>query len=182
MLRYPRSALMRQSPGGSPAVAARAAAAATLARRLRVAGRRLRHLSGGVKYNPLTGERPVLSPELDHELSVIDEIVNEIQQGAADRGDDESTLATYGDAVAQQIRDGHEAVARAAQAAAAAGAVLRGLLSAPEDARLDAPYGLGAPKRHHPGALCTIVAARAEGLASALKSTAIAKLNLIGAR
>lgn len=182
MLRYPRSAPMRQSPGGSPAVAARAAAAAALARRLREAGRRLRHLSGAVKYNPLTGERPVLSPELDHELTVIEEIVTEIQQGAADRGADESALATYGDAVTRQVRDAHEAVTREAQAAAAAVAVLRGLLSEPEDARLDAPYGLGAPKRHHPGALCTIVAARAEGLAAALESTAIAKLNLIGAR
>lgn len=181
MLRYPRSASMRQSPGGSSAVATRAAAAAALARRLREAGRRLRRLSGTVKYNPLTGERPVLSPELDHELTVIEEIVNEVQQGAADRGGDESVLATHGDAVAQQLRDGHEAVAREAQAAGAAVAVLRDILSAPDDARLDAPYGLGAPKRHHPGALCTIVAARAESLAAALESTAIAKLNLLAA-
>ncbi|MGH2374315.1 MAG: hypothetical protein ACRDIC_12735 [bacterium] len=173
---------MRQSPGGSSAVAARAAAAAAQAIRLRKAGRRLRRLSGGVKYNPLTGERPVLSPELDQELAAIEQIVNEIQQGAGERGDDESALATYGDAAARQIRSGHEAVAREAQAIAAAVAVLRGILSTPEDARLDAPYGLGAPKRHHPGALCTIVAARAEGLAAALESMAIAKLNLIGAR
>ena len=173
---------MRQSSAGNSAVAARAVAAAAHARRLREAGRGLRRLSGAVKYNPLTGERPVLSPELDHELAVIEEIVNEIQQGAGDRGDDESALATHGDAVAQQIRDGHEAVARETQAAAAAVAVLRSILSTPENARLDAPYGLGAPKRHHPGALCTIVAARAENLAAALESTAIATLNLIGTR
>ncbi|MGQ0549779.1 MAG: hypothetical protein ACT4PY_08965 [Armatimonadota bacterium] len=173
---------MRQSPSVSSAVVARAAAAAAQAVRLREYARSLRRLSGSVRYNPLTGERPTLTPELDDCLAVIEQVLNEIQQGAGERGDDESALAASGDAAARHIRSGHEAIARAVQGTGAVIAVLRGTLSTPDDAHLDAPYGHGSPKRHHPGALCTIVAARAEALADALESVAIARLNLIGTR
>ncbi len=173
---------MRQSPASSSAVAARAVAAAAQAVHLREAGRTLRRLSGAVKYHPITGERPSATPELGHALAAIEQVLDEIQRGAGERADDESALAPYGDAIARQIRAGHDTVAQMAQGAASAITVLRGLLSSPEEASLDAPYGHGAPTRHHPGALCTIVAARAEGLAAALESVAIAKLNLIGTR
>lgn len=173
---------MRQSPASSSPVAVRATAAAAQAVRLREAARILRRLSGAVKYRPANSERPALTPELDHALAAIEQVLDEIQRGADERADDEATLAPHGDAAARQIRGGHEAIGRDAQVTAAAIGVLRGLLTGEEEASLDAPYGHGAPKRHHPGALCTIVAARAESLAAALESVAIAKLNLIGMR
>lgn len=169
-------------PSSSPAVAARAAAAAAQAVRLRDAGRSLRRLAGAVRYHPVTGERPALTAALDQGLAAIEGVLDEIQRGASERASDESALAPHGDAVARQLRRDHQAIEHQAQVAAAAVAALRGVLASPDDASLDAPYGHGAPRRHHPGALCTIVAARAESLAAALESAAIAKLNLTGGR
>lgn len=173
---------MRQFPPSNPAAAARAAAAVAQAVRLREAARTLRRLSGALGYHPLTGERPAATPELEAALAALEQALGEIQRGAGERADDESVLAAHGDPAARHIHSGHDAVARETQVAAAAIDVLRGLLSSPEDASLDAPYGHGAPRRHHPGALCTIIAARAESLATALESMAIATLNVTGAR
>jgi len=64
------------------------------------------------------------------------------------------------------------------QVTAAALEMLRGILATPDGAALDAPYGSSAPRRHHPGALCTIVAERAEGLATALETVAVLKANV----
>jgi hypothetical protein len=149
--------------------------------RLREAARTLRHLSGRIKYHPTTGVKPLPTPGLTGALEAIEQVLNELQRSAGERADEETALSDLGDAAARQIRFGGEAVERGAQVAAAAIEVLRGVLSASEGATLDAPYGHGAPRRHHPGALCTIVAERAESLASALEASAIAKVNLAGA-
>lgn len=53
----------------------------------------------------------------------------------------------------------------------------------PETAPLDAPYGSGAPKRAHPGAQCTWVAERAEGVAREIVNVTLRKENvLLGVR
>jgi hypothetical protein len=71
-------------------------------------------------------------------------------------------------------------VDQGAQLTAAAITVLRDVLAVTDTdgATIDAPYGRGAPRRQHPGALCTIVAERAETLARALESLAIISANL----
>jgi len=51
-----------------------------------------------------------------------------------------------------------------------------------ERASLDAPYGAGAPRSVHPGALCTWVAERAESLARGLANVSLRKENLLLAK
>jgi len=85
-----------------------------------------------------------------------------------------------GGAGSESIRARHAAIEQTAQAAAVAVDVLRGLFLSPASstgAVLDAPYGHGAPLRHHPGALCAIIAEHVEGLAGALEAAAIIKAN-----
>ncbi len=162
--------------------AQRAVAAAAQAGRLREAARTLRRLSGTIKYHPTTDVKPLPTAELTGALEAIEQVLNEIQRSAGERADEETAFSAFGDAAARQIRLGGEAMERGAQVAGAAIEVLRGVLSASNGATLDAPYGHGAPRRHHPGALCTIVAERAESLAAALETSAIAKVNLAGVR
>ncbi len=156
----------------------RAAAAAAQAARLRYAAVGLRRLAGKVRYHPTTGQKPQLTPPLTAALNAMTDVLNDLQRGAADRADEEAMFATQGDAAARQVRQGHVAIDQGTQATAAAIGVLRGIFVDSGGATIDAPYGASAPRRHHPGALCTIVAERAEGLASALESLAIIKANL----
>lgn len=135
-----------------------------------------------MKFQPATGQRPTPTPELRDALAAIADVLGEVERGGGERGEDESALSSLGDTSARQIRFGHEAVEQGAQTAAAAVEVLRGVFAASDEATVDAPYGASAPGRHHPGALCTIVAERAEQLALALETVAIAKVNLAGAR
>jgi hypothetical protein len=129
-----------------------AAAAAALAERLRRAAVVLRRQAGGLHYHPMTGRHPASSPELEAALAGIEQAVVE-------------------------VRRAHAAVDHAAQVVAAALTALRAILKAPDAATLDAPYGRSAPVRHHPGALCTIVAERVEELARALDYAAILAAN-----
>jgi hypothetical protein len=124
------------------------------AARLRRVATAIRHAAGRLTYHPLTGRHPDPSPGLLDALTDLEQVVSDIQQGAGGHGFDES-----------------------AQVVLAALNVLRGVLAASNDASLDAPYGHGAPRRHHPGALCTIVAERAEDLAHSLEAEAIATAN-----
>jgi len=124
----------------------------------------------------------VLTPALAGLLSAIDEVLGDIERASAERASDETALAPLEDTVGRQIRFAHEAVERSAQVTSAAISVLRGELSAADGASVDAPYGHGAPRRHHPGALCTIVAERAENLAAALEAAAITKMNASATR
>ncbi|MBI3998888.1 MAG: hypothetical protein HY355_07625 [Armatimonadetes bacterium] len=170
MNQYPTTAV--------PDLSQRAAVAVAQAARLRGAAVALRRFAGSVRYHPITGQRPQPTVEFTEAVTVLEQVLNEIQRGAADRAQDEAALASLGDGVARQVRRDHQAIEQSAQVAAAALQVLRGVLSATDEATLDAPYGHGAPSRHHPGALCTIVAERVEALAVALESAAVLKANL----
>lgn len=127
---------------------------AARAARLRGIATAIRHAAGRLTYHPLTGRHPDPSPDLLDALTDVEQAANDIRQGAG----------------------GHRLV-EGAQVVLAALNVLRGVLAASNGASLDAPYGHGAPRRHHPGALCTIVAERAEDLAGSLEAEAVATAN-----
>lgn len=138
-----------------------------------------------MKHDPATGQVKGDVSDLPSLLDDADQLLREVQKGAAERASDESAMGdreggAMGGAGAESIRTRHAAIEQTAQAAAAAVAVLRDLLLSPASsvgAALDAPYGHGAPLRQHPGAICAIVADRAEGLAGALEAAAIIKAN-----
>jgi hypothetical protein len=158
---------------------ARAAAAAAQAQRLRQAAAVNRRLSRGLQYHPATGQRPPLSPGLSSALEEIEQTIIAVGRAAGERDADERALAAAAPAsAAEAVRAGHAAVDQGAQVALAALAVLRELLQHRDGASVDAPYGRGAPTRHHPGALATMVAERAEDLALALETVTITKANL----
>jgi hypothetical protein len=179
VLRYAEVRAMNQEPH-TPAteITRRAAAEAGLARRLREAGLTLRRFAGAMTYHPMTGARPEPSAALTAALEALSAMLNEIDRGAAERAADDAILDGYGGPLAREIRAGHQALMSHAQATAAALQVLRTVLSGNDGAALDAPYGASAPRRAHPGALCTVVAERAEGLAAALETVAVLKANV----
>jgi hypothetical protein len=124
------------------------------------------------------GERPAPPAELLPALEELQLVVSEIQQGAEGRAQEEEAVAATGDTRAEPLRAGHAAVDQGGQVVLAALNVLCGLLTSHDGASLDAPYGLGSPVRVHPGAMCTIVAERAEHLARELETAAIIKANV----
>jgi len=156
----------------------RAAADAARATRLRRAAAMLRGQAGTLKYHPATGQKPRAGVELTTALDVMAQVLNDLQRGAAQRADDEATIAARSEAAVYAARRAHTDIDQGAQLVAAASDVLRSVLADSDGATLDAPYGHGAPRRQHPGALCTIVAERAERLALALESLAVITANL----
>ncbi len=147
------------------------------AQRLQQAAVVIRRQAGRLTYHPMTGQRPNATPELLETLASVEHVVKEIQQAASARATDEVTAASSGQAGVEHMRLGHAAVDQGVAAVATAVDVLRGALTSPDGAVLDAPYGRGAPAGYHPGALCTIIAERVERLARALEGAAIVKAN-----
>jgi hypothetical protein len=159
-------------------IAQRAVAAVRWARLLREAAGTLRHHAANVKFHPLTGQRPQPAPPLLEALQRLEQAVREIQQASGELLVTDADLGACGDGARRELQAAREAGARGAQITAAAAQVLREVLLHPDGATLDAPYGHGAPRRHHPGALCTLVAQRAEELAAALETGAVLAVNL----
>jgi hypothetical protein len=79
----------------------------------------------------------------------------------------------------EEIQQGHAAAREAARLTRAAMQIFEQAVLHPETAALDAPYGHSAPRRVHPGAQCTWVAERAEGLATELSSVTLRKETLL---
>jgi hypothetical protein len=158
---------------------AAAVAAVAQAERLRRAAVLIRRRAGGLTYHPMTGARPSPAPALLAALADVDEVVKDVQRGTDGRAREEAAVSAAGDPRAERLRAGHGAVDQAAQAVLAALEVLRGSLSARDRASVDAPYGHSAPVQYHPGALCTMVAERVEGLVQALETVAVERANLV---
>jgi hypothetical protein len=160
----------------------RAVVASELARQLREAARVIRHWGGELRYHPLTGEQPKAPEVFLGALAAVESVARALQQGAGERSLDEAALESAAAGVgandAAAVRAGHAALNERTQTVAAALQVLRATLSDAGQASLDAPYGSGAPRRHHPGALSTIVAARVEDLVLALEAVTILKANI----
>lgn len=123
--------------------------------RLEQAARRIRRHAGGLRYHPVTGmaQRP-----------------GEAFQAAL-RSSRESLAQVAG--WVDDLGAAGERVRLLTQQAGVALDVLAQALARPERAPLDAPYGLGSPRRPHPGAQATWVAERAEELARALARLAV---------
>jgi hypothetical protein len=157
-----------------------AAVALRQAQQLRVIATMIRRLAGPLTYHPTTGERPAPPPELLHALEEIRGAAGAIRD-SMDEPDREAAgpaaNTPTADGRAELLRAGRAAVAQSVSVVLAALDVLRGLLKSADNASLDAPYGLGAPMRVHPGAMCTIVAERAEHLAHELETVAIVAAN-----
>lgn len=173
-----------QHPADYTPAGARAATAFEHAGRLRRAAASLRERAARIKHNPATGLAPGGISDLPALLENADQLLSAVQKGADERSRDEAAAGdTQGgsgrNTGAETIRARHAVIEQNAQEASAAVAVLRELLRSPGGAALDAPYGHGAPLRHHPGAICAIIAERVESLAGALEAAAIIKANAI---
>lgn len=151
---------------------------AVQAQRLLRAAASIRRVSGRLTYHPVSGRRPQHSPELLSALAGVERVIKEIQQTADERSREEVALSAAGAAPVEQIRLSHAAIDQGVQVITTTLEVLRATLADAGSATLDAPYGRGAPARHHPGALCTMIAERVERLATALEVAAILKANL----
>lgn len=162
-----------------------AAAAAARAVRLRRAAVRIRLHAGRLTYHPATQRRSPPAPELLEALAEVERVVSEIQQGTKGRGQEELAASSAPGAHTEALYRSHADVDEGTQVVLAALGVLRGVLGTggPADgATMDAPYGRSAPIRHHPGALCTIVAERVESLARALETAAVIQANMARGR
>jgi hypothetical protein len=155
-----------------------AAAAFELARQLREAARVIRHWGGELRYHPVTGARPKVPAAFVGALAAVESVARALQQGADERSVDEAAIAAFSDSETAAVRTGHASVNERTQAVVAALEVLRSTLRDSGEASVDAPYGSGAPRRHHPGALSTIVAARIEDLILALEAVTVLKANI----
>jgi hypothetical protein len=150
------------------------------ARALEAAAVVFRRHAGALKYHPQTGVEGTIGADLLAAAAAARERLAAVATLAA-RWDEEITWLRTVDALIP-VDD----IQRAHAAAREAIGLLRGALEIfdravlhPELAHLDAPYGTGAPRRVHPGAQCTWVAERAEGLARALSGVTLRKENLL---
>jgi hypothetical protein len=149
--------------------------------RLRQAALVVRRFAGELRYHPATGLARRPEPPFEEALRTLHEVLGVVRR-LADRFDaEEAALADAEPAALEEVRTGHRRVRELAGALAAALRVLEAVLAHPERAPLDAPYGLGAPRRPHPGAQATWVAERAESLARELAYVTVVKASAVGA-
>ncbi len=151
-----------------------------LAEGLRTAARVFRHYAGELKYHPQTGLDGIIGPDLTDAASKMRDAVAAIT-ALASRWDQELMWlrSVIPDCPADELQRGHAAAREALARLRAALEVFHRVVLEPERASVDAPYGAGAPRRVHPGAQCTWVAERADGLARELSSVALLKENLL---
>lgn len=156
------------------------AEALRLASRLRKAGTVFRRYAGQLKYHPQTGIEEAAGPDLEQAATAMRDAINAIS-ALASRWDEEITwFRQLNPALpVDDIQRGHASAREAIRLLRAALEIFERVARQPEAAALDAPYGAGAPRRVHPGAQCTWVAERADGLARELSTVALRKENLL---
>ena len=139
----------------------------------------IRSYAGALKYHPVTGLANPPGEDFAGAVRRLRESIARIQGWVGGFEEEEGTLAArYDPLVVAEVRAGHERVQKLADLLRAAIEVMEGGLAHPERAALDAPYGLGAPRRPHPGAQATWVGERAESLARELAYVTLLKENL----
>ncbi len=156
------------------------AEALRLAQQLRAATAVIRRYAGALKYHPQTGVEGHIGEDLLDAVARVREVLNAIIALTA-RWDEEIAWLRARDAKmpAKDIQRGHTVAREAARLTGAALEIFEQAVLHPETASLDAPYGHSAPRRVHPGAQCTWVAERAEGLAVELSSVTLRKETLL---
>ncbi len=151
-----------------------------LAEGLRTAARVFRRYAGELKYHPQTGLQGTIGLDLMDAASRMRDAVAAITT-LASRWDQELMWlrSVIPNCPADELQRGHAAAREALARLRAALEIFHRVVLEPERASLDAPYGAGAPRRVHPGAQCTWVAERADGLARELSSATLLKENLL---
>ncbi|HEY3249082.1 MAG TPA: hypothetical protein VGK88_12440 [bacterium] len=151
-----------------------------LAQRLRADAIVFRRWAGDLQYFPQTGTQTPLDPELGAAADDLRGALDAVAALAA-RWDEEITWLRSLDRTmpVDDIQRGHAQAREALRLARAALEIFSRVITNPERTALDAPYGAGAPRRVHPGAQCTWVAERADGLARELSMVTLRKHNLL---
>ncbi len=151
-----------------------------LAQRLRRDANVFRRWSGELQYLPQTGWQTPLDPELQAAADDVRKAVDAVSALVA-RWDEEITWLRSLDRTmpVDDIQRGHAQAREALRLLRASLEIFLRVVTNPERLPLDAPYGAGAPKRVHPGAQCTWVAERADGLARELSTVTLRKHNLL---
>jgi hypothetical protein len=150
------------------------------ATRVREAATVFRRYAGEIRYHPQTGMEGSIGPDLGAAASAVREGITAIT-ALASRWDEEITWLRLINPTlpVDDIQRGHAVSREAIRLLRAALEIFERAVRAPETATLDAPYGAGAPRRVHPGAQCTWVAERADGLARELSNVTLGKENLL---
>ena len=156
------------------------AEALTLAQNLRATVAVFRRYAGELKYHPQSGVEGHIGQDLLDAAARLRELLTGLNAFTA-RWDEEASWLRTRDAQMpiEEIQQGHAAAREAARLTRAALQIFEQAVLHPETAALDAPYGHSAPRRVHPGAQCTWVAERAEGLAIELSSVTLRKETLV---
>jgi len=151
-----------------------------LAGALQSAATVFRRYAGRLKYHPQSGVHTPLGADLLDVMTAMRETLAAITALAA-RWDEEITwLRTIDPTMPlDDIQRGHAAARETAGLLRAALDVFDRTVAHPDMATLDAPYGAGAPRRVHPGAQCTWVAERADGVAREVTGVTLRKENLL---
>lgn len=151
-----------------------------LAQQLRTASTVFRRYAGELKYHPQTGLQGHIGQDLLDAAARVRAILTAVGALAV-RWDEEIAWLRLTDSTmpVDEIQRGHAAAREALRLLRAAVDVFDRIVLQPEQASLDAPYGAGAPRRVHPGAQCTWVAERADGLARELSTVTLRKENLV---
>lgn len=152
----------------------------TLAQRLRAVAAVFRRYAGELKYHPQVGVEGHIGQDLLDAAADLGGKLNAIN-AVTSRWDEEISWLRARDAQMpiEDIQRGHAAAREAARLTRAALQIFEQAVLHPETAGLDAPYGHSAPRRVHPGAQCTWVAERAEGLAIELSTVTLRKETLL---
>lgn len=147
--------------------------------RLFAAAAIVRRYSGELKYLPTKGLQTPIDAEFLTAVQELRDSVSRVDGWKGRFSDDEAALeGRAAGAMIEEVRAGHNRVQTLTALLRASIEVLANAIAQPERARLDAPYGLGAPRRVHPGAQATWVGERADGLARELAYVTILKANL----
>lgn len=155
-----------------------------LGRALQATATVFRRYAGELRYHPQFAVAHRVDEHLLETAQAMRETLSAITSVAA-KWDEEITWMRSVDpgTPMDDIQRAHAAAREAARLLRAALDIFDRVVLHPETAPLDAPYGAGAPKRIHPGAQCTWVAERADGLAGELANVTLRKENLLlGAR
>ncbi len=155
------------------------AEALRLASRLREAGTVFRRYAGELRYHPQTGIEGSIGPDLEQAAATMRDAFSAVST-LASRWDEEITWLRRLNPMlpVDDIQRGHASAREAIRLLRAALEIFE-RVARPEGATLDAPYGAGAPRRVHPGAQCTWVAERADGLAREISTVTLRKENLV---
>ena len=156
------------------------AQALRLAQHLREASVVFRRYAGELKYHPQTGLHGDIGQDLHSAAASIRETLAAVGIITSRWDEEIAWLRSLNAGMpVDHIQRGHAAAREAARLLKTTLDVFDRAVREPEAAPLDAPYGHGAPRRVHPGAQCTWVAERAEGLARDLSTVVLLKENLL---